>query len=291
MILKLEDFSCFRANWDNKADNIVQIAKTLNLGLESFVFVDDNPAERALIRRELPMVAVPELPEDPALYIDCLARAHYFDAIAISAEDKQRTQQYLAEEKRRVAAADARDLDGFLNSLEMKILVNGYRSVDLIRITQLINKTNQFNLTTRRYTESEVRSLAGSDDNIILSARVEDRFGDNGLISVVIAKRPPDDSDFVVDTWLMSCRVLGRNVEQALMKTLVGIAQARGARQLRGVYLPTPKNKMVEDFYAKQGFSRANTPNGPDGATWWDLDLDTYAAPNIHGTLEVTLDA
>lgn len=292
MVLTMDDFACFKANWSNKADNLVEISRSLNLGLDAFVFFDDSPVERELIRQELPMVAVPEVPDDPAFYVDCLARAHYFDAISLSVEDVNRQQQYLGNEKRRAVMEEARDLSSFLHSLDMKIIVRGFSDLDLVRIAQLVNKTNQFNLTTRRYTEAEVRSLRENLHNVLLTARVEDRYGDNGLISVVIAKPSMCGRGLFIDTWLMSCRVLGRNVEQSLMKTLVQIAKRRGAEFLLGCYSPTAKNKMVETFYAEQGFGAYSysDPLMPN-ATWWRLDLEKYAEPQVFGTLEVRCDA
>lgn len=287
MILKMDDFACFRANWDNKADNLIDIAKHLNLGLDSFVFFDDSPAERQLIRQELPMVAVPEAPADPSFYIDCLAGSHFFDAVSLSAEDLQRNEQYLGNEKRRALSNETRDLSGFLRSLDMTITIRGFNGLDLVRITQLINKTNQFNLTTRRYTEADVRAFGDDPATVVLSARVRDKFGDNGLISVVIAK-PVAGEGLSIDTWLMSCRVLARDVEKALMKALVDAARRRGARFLLGYYAPTAKNKMVESFYKDQGFApyrEAEAP--PAGATWWRLDLTDYAEPTIAANMEI----
>ena len=287
MVLKMEDFVCFRANWTNKADNLIEIAKQLSLGLDSLVLFDDSAAERALIRRELPMVAVPEVPVDPAHYIECLARARYFDAISLSAEDVKRNELYRQNEQRSAAIADTRDLSGFLRSLQMKITLRDFNKTDLPRITQLVNKTNQFNLTTRRYAEMDMRAVLDDADAIRLSARLEDKFGDSGLISVVIANRSSCGKGFVIDTWLMSCRVLARNVEHALMKSVVHLARDRGAEFLLGYYRPTPKNKMVETFYADMGFApHEGVDVTAPGASWWRLDLSGYIEPQIIASVE-----
>ncbi len=289
MVLKMEDFSAFRANWNRKDLNIADMAASLNLGLDSFVFFDDSPVERDLVRRELPMVAVPEVPDDPALYVSCLARAHYFDAVSFSDDDRKRHRQYAENEGRRAAMEQCQDLSEFLRSLDMKIAVQGYRPVDLARITQLVNKTNQFNLTTRRYTEAEIRTFGEDADSLLLSCRVEDRFGDNGLISVVITRPTECGEGLEIDTWLMSCRVLGRQVERATMISLVRLAADRGVKFLVGCYRPTAKNGLVRTFFADQGFEEF-APQEPDaaGATWWRLELDNYVEQEVYGSLEVS---
>ncbi len=274
MVLRENHIACFVANWQDKASNLRQIATTLNIGIDSLVFADDNPAERALIRKELPLVQVPELPEDPALYADTIARAGYFEGLRVTSEDKERRQQYQANSERARMREQVTDVEGYLKSLSMELMVEPFSELALARTTQLINKTNQFNLTTRRYTEAEVHSLATSSEVITLQARLTDRFGDNGTIAVLIA-RVGTDREAVIDTWLMSCRVLGRRVEEACLNVLVGACQDHGVTQLIGEYRPTEKNGMVRDHYSRLGFS-ALSSEGPSAEQRFKLELDSY---------------
>jgi FkbH-like protein len=278
MILKRGDFACFVANWNNKADNLRAIAKTLNLGLDSFVFVDDNPAERALVRRLLPEVAVPDLPEDPSGYVAAVARGRYFETAALTDEDLRRADAYAADGRRRDLAAAAGDVDSFLASLDMRAPVEAVSDVNLERVAQLVNKSNQFNLTTRRRTAGELRALAADPAWETLAIGLRDSLGDNGLISVILAEKKGDA--LVLDTWLMSCRVLQRGVEQFALGELAARARARGCSRLLGTYIPTPKNGLVKDHYAGLGFRRTGT----DGdASLWELALDgSFRAPPTH---------
>jgi FkbH-like protein len=278
MVLKRGDISCIAANWDDKAANIRAIAKQLNIGLDALVFVDDNPFERNLVRRELPMVAVPEVPADPALIPMCLADAGYFESLAVTDEDRERTSQYQANLARAKLEGSATDLPSYLRSLEMRLLWRRFDRVGLQRIVQLINKSNQFNLTTRRYTEED--ALAVMDDPLAfgLQLRLLDRFGDNGVIAIVIGRQSAD-GDVLIDTWLMSCRVLGRQVEEATLSLAVAEAGKLGARRLIGEYIPTAKNGMVKDHYNKLGFTfLAETPTG---SSRHGLDIGAFAAPEF----------
>jgi FkbH-like protein len=279
MALRLPDIASFVANWQDKPSNLRHIAKSLNIGLDSLVFVDDNPFERELVRQELPMVAVPELPEDPALYVQCLASAGYFESTSITLEDRERNQQYQANARRDVLRAQSTDLDGYLRSLEMRMTWAPFSRSNLARITQLINKTNQFNLTTRRYGEPEVAALIDAPKVLSLQLRLEDRFGDNGIIGIVIGTLG-EDACLELDTWLMSCRVLGRGVEDATLGLVVNEARRLGASSVRGLYLPTPKNSMVKDHYRKLGFE----PLGGDGspASRWVQRVDQHVAKTHH---------
>ena len=252
MILRRQDISCFVADWNDKAANIRLIAERLNIGLDSLVFLDDNPFERTRVREALPMVAVPEIPDEPALVPDVLAAAGYFEAVALTDEDRARTQQYVGNTKREALRGSASDLGAYLASLQMRLIWGRFDAANKQRIVQLINKTNQFNLTTRRYTEADYDAFANDPAIIGLHLRLIDRFGDNGLIAVVIAKAEGDAQ--LIDTWLMSCRVLGREVEQATLALLASQARARGARRLIGEYSPTAKNGMVRDLYPRLGF-------------------------------------
>ena len=278
MVLKPSDIAAFVANWDDKASNLRSIARTLDIGLDSLVFIDDNPAERDIIRRELPMVAVPELPEDVAYYPGCLAAAGYFEAASFTVEDARRARSYAANAERRMALGTATDMPSYLTGLEMTLTARPIGSAELVRATQLVNKTNQFNLTTRRYTEAEIAALAAGPDNVALQSRLQDRFGDNGLISVILARPDADwPSDaLLIDTWLMSCRVLGRGVETATLEVLAEAAMARGRTVLIGEYRPTPKNALVRNHYAELGFTPADAPAGAfSGASFWRFAIGT----------------
>ena len=251
MLLREGDFSAFVANWDDKALNIRRIAAELNIGLDSLVFVDDNPFERNLVRAELPMVAVPEVPEEPALVARCVADAGYFESLGLTADDRQRAAQYQTNAARAAFAAEASDLEGYLRGLDMRLMWRRFDADGLARIVQLINKTNQFNLTTRRYTEQEVTTVMTAADAFGLQFRLIDRFGDNGMIAVVIGRL--DGPDLDLDTWLMSCRVLGRQVEAATLAVVAQEARALGARSLVGRYKPTAKNAMVRGPFRQAG--------------------------------------
>jgi FkbH-like protein len=275
MVLALDDFGVFVASWDDKATNLKRIAEALNIGLDSLVFFDDNPVERALVRQELPMVAVPEVPEDPAEYVCTLAEAGYFEAVSFSDDDLARARQY-ADNGRRVRELEAAtDMPTFLAGLQMKLQIGLVDERSLVRVTQLINKTNQFNVTTRRYTEPEVRAFAGDKHNLALHFRLIDRFGDNGLISVLLA-RGDGGGRLVVDTLLMSCRVLGRGVEQAILNTLVQHASRLGTTEIIGEYIPTAKNAMVSDLFPRLGFAPDAESATRGGATRWKLRVAEY---------------
>lgn len=259
MVLRLSDFSAFVANWNDKAGNLRHIAAQLNIGLDALVFVDDNPFERELIRRELPQVHVPEMPEEPAAFAATLSDAGYFESLSLTLEDRERTMQYDANRTRAAVAAKATDLESYLRGLDMRLLWKPIDRAGLRRATQLINKTNQFNLTTRRYSEEEVAAFLENPNAIALQMRLLDRFGDNGVIAVVLGRINNDALE--IDSWLMSCRVLGRQVEQGTHAILVGEAGRLGATTLLGRYRPSSKNGMVADLLPRLGFSAV----GQDG--------------------------
>ena len=272
MVLKRDDIACFVANWSDKAANLRSIAAALNIGIDSLVFVDDNPFERNLVRQELPMVAVPEVGDDPTYYARIIADAGYFESLAITAEDRARAGQYQGNRRRETLKATATDLSAYLRGLEMQLVWRRFDQIGLARTTQLINKTNQFNLTTRRYTEREVREVMADPRAFGLQLRLLDRFGDNGIIAIVIGRMV--DDDLLIDTWLMSCRVLGRQMEPTTLNLVAAQAQALGAHRLLGDYVPTAKNAMVRDHYTKLGFTVAGTdPSGHSRAT---LDLADF---------------
>ncbi len=278
MLLKRGDVACFVANWDDKAKNIRRIARELNIGLDSLVFVDDNPFERNLVRSVLPMVAVPEIPEDPALVARSIADAGYFEGVGITDEDRERTLQYQANAERAALEAEAADLPSYLESLRMEVVWKEFDAIGLQRITQLINKTNQFNLTTRRYNEDQVRSLISAPDAFGLQLRLIDRFGDNGVIAIVIGRLSGEAAS--IDTWLMSCRVLGRQVEEATLNLVVEAAARLGAKRLIGEYLPTAKNGMVKEHYRKLGFIPAEAET--DGSTRWTLPVADFQPAQLY---------
>jgi FkbH-like protein len=277
MLLREEHIAVFQANWSDKAANLKAIAETLNIGVDALVFLDDNPAERAQVRRELPLVGVPELPEDPALYPRMLAAAGYFDTVALSKEDRLRAELYQTNAARAELMASASDMDSYLRSLDMVCTIRRVDKLSRPRVAQLINKSNQFNLTTTRYSEAEVEALESDPSRHVVQLRLADRFGDNGIISVLIANKQGDS--WKIGTWLMSCRVLGRRVQEAALAHLVAAARAEGAKRLIGTYLPTAKNMMVASHYAGLGFAPAGEVEHE--GTRWELDLATYDAPDL----------
>jgi len=275
MVLKRSDIACFVANWTDKAANLRQIAAELNIGLDSLVFADDNPAERAIVRRELPMIAVPELPEDPTLWPATLAAAGYFESLRLTKEDLERSGQYQANLKRSSLMASATDMAGYLQSLEMRAIWNRFDRVGQTRIVQLINKTNQFNLTTRRVTDEQISALIEDKRALTLQVRLLDTFGDNGIIAIVFGSFQPGTHDIRIETWLMSCRVLGRQMEEETLNLVVAQARTLGATRLIGVYRPTAKNGMVRDHYRRLGFVPSGEPD-VEGGTEWVLALEGW---------------
>ena len=274
MVLKRGDIACFVANWTDKAANLREIATRLNIGLDSLVFADDNPAERAVVRRELPMVEVPELPEDPTGYAKCIADAGFFEAIRLTTEDSQRTQLYQQNVARESLMVTATDMDGYLRSLKMIAIWSRFDLVGQPRIVQLINKTNQFNLTTRRVTDDEVGNLVSDAAALTLQIRLLDQFGDNGIIAIVAGVPTPSSQTINLQIWLMSCRVLGRGMEEETLNLIVAEARRLGATRLTGDHIPSAKNGMVRDHYNKLGFSLVTEQ--PDGTTTWALDLNSF---------------
>jgi FkbH-like protein len=272
MLLKLDHIAVFQANWNDKATNIQAIAEELSLSLDSMVFLDDNPMERGLVRRLLPEVAVPELPEEPALFARTLAAGGYFEAVTFATEDLGRAGFYQDNAKRAMLQKQVGGVDAYLASLDMTITFQPFDPTGRARIVQLINKSNQYNLTTRRYTDPEVAAAESDPAVFTLQVRLADIFGDNGMISVVIC-RPCAGDAWEIDTWLMSCRVLGRKVENMVLQELLRHARAAGIERLLGTYKPTARNQLVSDHYAKLGFSPAGA--GDDGATRWVLAVET----------------
>ena len=264
MVLREDDITVFQANWSDKASNLEAIAQKLNIAVDALVLLDDNPAERAQVRQELPMVGVPELPDDPAFYVFALQAAGYFEAVTFSDADSARAEQYQANAKRADLADTTKDLGAFLRSLQMEISFKSFDASGRNRIAQLINKSNQFNLTTRRYTASEVATMEDDPDVFTLQVSLKDRFGDNGMICVVICR--PDDDEWMIDTWLMSCRVLGRRVEEAVLGHIINAAEQRGITGLRGIFVASGRNDLVRGHYEKLGFACTKTDTA--GSEW-----------------------
>ena len=254
MLLRREHFAAICANWGAKPDSLRKIAQQLNIGLDSLVFLDDNPVERAAVRAELPMVHVVELPAEPLGYLAALGEVALLDQARLSAEDRTRAEMYRNETLRQQVAEQAGNVEDFLRDLDMLAQVGQAGPNTLERIHQLIQKTNQFNLTTRRHNLDDLRRLAESPDAAVAWLRLADRYGDLGLVCVGIIERL-DDECWVIDTLLMSCRVMGRHVEDAFLSYLAELARAGGARRLRGVFRPTAKNTPVQTFYPDHGFT------------------------------------
>lgn len=275
MLLRESDISVFQANWLDKASNLEAIASKLNIGLESLVLLDDNPAERLQVSAALPMVGVPELPEDPSYYAWYLNSAGYFEAVTYSEDDRFRSESYSANPQRAEIRKTARDLGEYLTALEMTISFSPFNMRGRQRTTQLINKTNQFNLTTRRYTEHEVAEMEIDTSMLTLQVSLKDKFGDLGMIAVVVLRSDNEISGaWVIDTWLMSCRVLGRRVEHAILKEIIRESKKHGVCKLIGMYIPSAKNGLVEEHYTNVGFQYISTSESL--STMWELDLRNY---------------
>ena len=277
MILKLDDIAVFQANWETKVDNIRTIQSILNIGFDSMVFLDDNPFERNIVRENIPGITVPELPEDPGDYLEYLYSLNLFETANYSNADKDRTKQYQVEAKRVSLSRTFTNEADFLKSLNMISTVSGFTKFNTPRVAQLSQRSNQFNLRTIRYTEADITAMADNPDVIDLSFTLEDKFGDNGLIAVIIMKKWDEESLFV-DTWFMSCRVLKRGMENFTLNTMVERAKVAGYKKIIGEYLPTPKNKMVENHYSSLGFSKI------EGKTTaqYVLDLDKYMSKECY---------
>ena len=271
MILKLDDIAVFQANWETKVDNIRTIQSILNIGFDSMVFLDDNPFERNIVREHIKGITVPELPEDPGDYLEYLYSLNLFETASYSSADKDRTKQYQVEAKRVSLSKTFTNEADFLKSLNMVSTVSGFTKFNTPRIAQLSQRSNQFNLRTVRYTEADITALADNPDVIDLSFTLEDKFGDNGLIAVIIMKRLDADTLFI-DTWFMSCRVLKRGMENFTLNIMTEKAKAAGYKRIIGEYLPTAKNKMVENHYSDLGFNKIE---GTETAQY-ELDVESY---------------
>ncbi len=268
MVLRLSDISLFVANWNDKASNIKMIQESLNISMDSIVFLDDNPFERDLVREKLPGIEVPRLPEDPALWLAFLQRKNYFDTVSCMGEGSDRTKLYQAEFERRKLEQSFETIDDYLQGLMMEGKAAAFEPVRYPRIAQLTQRSNQFNLRTIRYTEDEIQRIAEDDHYIALYFTLKDRFGDHGLVSVVILEKMSEDEIFI-DTWLMSCRVLKRGMEEFVMNCIVDAVKENGFKTLSAEYIPTQKNRMVRDIYQAMGFDRT-------GETVYELAVSHY---------------
>ncbi len=279
--LSPEDFIEIRANWAPKDQNFQDIAQALNLLPESLVFVDDNPAERHIIREQIADVAAPEIGESHQ-YIINIDRNGFFEITYFSDDDMKRTSMYQENAQRRKMQASFSDYGEYLNSLEMKAVIKPFETIYFARIAQLTNKSNQFNLTTRRYTQGEIEQISRNKEYITLYGRLEDRFGDNGVVTVCIGHKI--DHVCHMDLWLMSCRVLKRDMEYAMMDSLVAECKRQGITKIKGYYFPTVKNGMVKDFYGMMGFVKES--ESENGSIWSFPVNDLYKQKNKYITLE-----
>lgn len=277
-VLLLDHFSCFKANWEPKHENIKAIASELNIGLNSLVFVDDNPAEREIVSAQLPDVAVPDVGSDVSRFISVLEDGRYFEPVRLSREDLKRAEQYRDNAQRAAFQGSFQNYDEYLESLEMSAEVAAFKPVYLDRITQLISKTNQFNLTTRRYTRAQIETIAASPSYISLYGKLTDKFGDNGLISVIIGRK--ENGILHIDLWIMSCRVLKRGMETVMLDALVAECQVQGISEIRGYYIQTERNGLVAGHYADLGFKLSG---GDDEHQVFRLDFSQgYQPQNRH---------
>lgn len=274
--LKPNSFSVIKANWEPKNNNLRQTAEELNLGIDSAVFLDDNPFERNIVSENYPNVAVPAF----ETVTDCIAsldRNGYFEVLNLSADDLHRANTYRENAERRELQNQFSDYGDYLCSLNMKAEIKAFSNIYMSRIAQLTNKTNQFNLTTKRYTQAELETLSQSENCICLFGRLEDRFGDNGVVAVSIGRLVENTAH--IDLWLMSCRVLKRGMECAMMDEFIRRAAWKGAERIRGVYLPTTKNGMVKSFYQDMGFQLVEQTADFDV---WEIDIKNYVNRNVN---------
>jgi FkbH-like protein len=255
------------ANWENKADNIRYIQNILNIGFDSMVFLDDNPFERNIVRENINGIIVPELPEDPAYYLEYLYGLNLFETRTFSKEDIERTKLYQVEAARSIEKKSFTNENDFLKSLNMNSVIEPVNKFNIPRVAQLSQRSNQFNLRTVRYTETDLEQFSKSENYYTFAFDLTDKYGYNGLIcAIILTKR--SESELFIDTWFMSCRVLKRGMEQFVLNTIVEFALKNKFYKLVGEYIPTLKNEMVKDHYSSLGFSQENE--------YWVLDLNTF---------------
>ncbi len=269
-ILKPDDFILIKANWEPKSKNIVEIASEMNVLPDSLVFVDDNPAEREIVAAQVPGVAVPAI-GTPEQYIRVLDHAGFFEVTELSEDDRKRNEMYKANLERQRQQSSFGDYREYLRSLQMKGTIRPFEPMYMARIAQLTNKSNQFNLTTKRCTQSEIEQFAAAKDYLTRYGKLEDKFGDNGVVSVVIGRKDAAAGALHLDLWLMSCRVLKRDMEYAMMDSVVEACQACGIGTIYGYYYPTAKNGMVKEFYASLGFVKIREDE--EGSSCWKFEI------------------
>jgi FkbH-like protein len=273
MILKKEHFASIKINWNDKVANMKEIAEELNFGLDYMVFFDDDPVNRELVRTRLPQILTVELPRDPSQYSKLLQNMNEFNTLKITEEDTKRGQMYLQQQQRKEFASSVTNLEDFLKELDLKISILPANQFTIPRISQLTLKTNQFNLTTRRYQEEEIQQLAKNKQVLIGCAQVEDKFGDNGITGVFIVKKDTP-KQWTLDTFLLSCRVMGREVEKAILGHIVKKAKENGVEKIKAQYIPTPKNKPVENFLPNCGFIK-------EGDHWYYSKESNFKTPDF----------
>jgi len=276
MLLKPDDFIMVKANWEPKSQNLIDIAHTLSLTPDSFVFVDDNPAEREIIRQQVKNATVPEIGETPENYITAIDKMGYFEVTVTSADDSAREKMYKENAQRAKAELSFTNYNEYLLSLEMKAEIAPFIPTYYSRIAQLSNKSNQFNLTTRRYTQAEIEEISVSNSYITLYGKLKDKFGDNGVVSLVVGSINGDT--VTIDLWLMSCRVLKRDMEYAMMDEFIRICKNKGISKIIGHYYPTSKNGMVKDFYSLHGFKKVSEDENEN--TTWEVYIENYKKKN-----------
>jgi FkbH-like protein len=282
MLLREKHIAAMRINWQNKVQNMIELAKEINIGLDSMVFLDDNPREREQMKQALPQVLVVDMPSSPFLYRQTLENLNDFNVLALTEEDKKRGEMYNVRKRREDLRKSISSLDDFLKSLEMKVIIKHADNLALPRILRMINKTNQFNLTTRRYTDTEIRKMKEAKNKFeVYSIQICDKFGEEGIVGVAIIDKQP--KIWTLDSFLLSCRVIGRKIETAFLARIVSDAKEQGASTIIGEYVPTPKNAPVKDFYSSHGFEEL----AKEGNVYrWKLDL-TKNTVNVPDWMEV----
>jgi FkbH-like protein len=269
MVLRENNFASIKINWNDKISNTKAIADGLNIGLDSLVYFDDDPVNRELVSSALPEVMTVDLPKDPALYAQTLMNLNVFNTFSITDEDKRRGQMYIEERNRTQLEKSVINLDDFLSQLEIKINIREADKFTIPRISQLVLKTNQFNLTTKRFQEEEILRFSEDRNMLVGCAQTSDKFGDNGITGVFIVKKNPEYSEWNIEAFLLSCRVMGRRIENGIMEYILNEARKGGIKRVKGQYIPTSKNKPCENFLPRSGFKK----EGED----WILNLESKA--------------
>lgn len=278
MVLKMDDISIFVANWNDKASNIRLIQESLNIGMDSIVLIDDNPFERNLVRGMIPDIEVPELPEDPSDYLQYLQNCNFFDTVSYTGINSDRTKRYQAEFERKKSETAFTSIGAYLKSLKMIGYAGAFEEPRYSRIAQLTQRSNQFNLRTIRYTEDEIRRISENENYVTLYYTLKDKFGDYGLVGIVIMEKK-SPMELFIDTWLMSCRVLKRGMEEYIMNHVIGIAKSRGFLKISAEYIPTNKNRMVSDIYIRMGFASKSENK-------FEISVDEYVPQKVYITEE-----